>query len=323
MAYVMTAKDKAHGRDAEHPGQIPMKGMKDVLYRVYLSLTTDRVMLVAAGVTFYLLLAIFPAMAALVSVYGFVADPLTIASRITFLAQVMPSDGLNIFLDQLTALATEQKSALSFGLVFGLLVALWSANNGVKAMFEAMNIAYGESEKRSFIRLNLVSLTFTFGALIAAIILIIALGVIPAMIAFLNLDETAEALLSLLRWPLLLVLSTLGICLLYRYGPSREAAKMRWLSWGAALAALVWLLGSFGVTFYLSHIANYNATYGTLGALIGFLFWTWISAIIVIMGAELNAELEHQTALDSTTGEPKPMGSRGAVMADSLGETIS
>ncbi|MFD1745399.1 YihY/virulence factor BrkB family protein [Rhizobium helianthi] len=323
MADVMTAKDRAHGRNAHQPGHIPLKGVKDVLYRVYLSLNADRVMLVAAGVTFYLLLAIFPAMAALVSVYGFVADPATIASRIAFLAQVMPSDGLNIFLDQLKALATEQRSALSFGLVFGLLVAVWSANNGVKAMFEAMNIAYGEDEKRSFIRLNLVSLTFTLGALVAAVILIVALGVIPAMIAFLSLGKEADTLFRFLRWPLLLVLATFGICLLYRYGPSREAAKMRWLTWGAALAALTWLLGSLGVTFYLSHVANYNATYGTLGALVGFLFWTWISAIIVIMGAELNAELEHQTAIDSTTGDPKPMGSRGAAVADTLGDTVS
>lgn len=323
MVDMMTATEREHGRHAEHPGQIPFKGMKDVIYRVYVSLTQDRVMLVAAGVTFYLLLALFPAMGALVSVYGFVADPTTIADRILFLAQVMPSDGLNIFIDQLKALATEQKSALSFGLVFGLLVALWSANNGIKALFEAMNIAYGEEEKRSFFKLNLVSLTFTFGGILAAIIIIVALGVVPAMIAFLHLDETAETLLSLLRWPLLLVLATIGICMLYRYGPSREPAKMRWLTWGAAFAALFWLLGSLGVTFYLSHVADYNATYGTLGALIGFLFWTWISAIIVILGAELNAELEHQTAMDSTTGHPKPLGQRGAVMADTVGETLT
>lgn len=322
-ANALGADEHGRGRDARHPGQIPMKGMKDVLYRVYLSLANDRVMLVAAGVTFYILLATFPAMGALVSVYGFVADPSTIADRISFLAQVMPPDGLNIFLDQLKALATEKRGALSFGLIFGLLVALWSANNGIKAMFEAMNIAYGETEKRSFFRLNLVSLTFTFGAIIAAIILLIALGVVPALIAFLHLGERAETLLSLLRWPLLLVLATFGITLLYRYGPSRERAKFRWLTWGAAFAALFWLLGSLGVTFYLSHVADYNATYGTLGALIGFLFWTWISAIIVILGAELNAELEHQTAEDSTTGPPQPMGERGAAMADTLGETIS
>lgn len=323
MAETMTAREREHGRHAQHPTQIPMKGMKDVLYRVYLSLNNDRVMLVAAGVTFYSLLAVFPAMAALVSVYGFVADPTTIADRISFLTQVMPSDGLDIFLKQLQALATEKRGALSFGLIFGLLVALWSANNGIKAMFEAMNIAYGEKEKRSFFRLNLVSLTFTFGAILAAIIILIALGVVPALIAFLNLGERAETLLSLLRWPLLLVLAALAITLLYRYGPSREHARLRWLTWGAGFAALFWLLGSLGVSYYLSHIADYNATYGTLGALIGFLFWIWISAMIVILGAELNAELEHQTAQDSTTGDPEPMGERGATMADTLGETVS
>jgi membrane protein len=309
------------GRSADTPSAIPWKGLLDVAYRVYNAIIEDRVMLVAGGVTFYLLLAVFPAMTALVSLYGFVADPAAITERLSFLREVMPSDGLEIFFKQLQTLAGEERSSLSYGLVIGLGIALWSTNNGVKAMFEAMNIAYREDEKRSFLRLNLVSLVFTFMALIAAIVLLIGLGVIPAMIAFLPLGGFAETLLSLARWPVLLVLATLGISLLYRYGPSREPAKKRWISWGASLAALLWLGGSLGVSFYLSHIANFNVTYGTLGALIGFLFWVWISSIIIILGAEINAELEHQTQRDSTTGPEQPMGKRGAYMADTLGES--
>jgi membrane protein len=316
------ATDEDHrGREADRPRDIPAKGLKDVFWRVFAAVQEDRVLLVAGGVTFYLLLAIFPAMTALVSLYGFFADPATITERLSFLNQVMPSEGLNIFFGQLQTLANEKRSALSYGLIFGLAVALWSANNGVKALFEAMNIAYAEDEKRSFLRLNLVSFAFTIGGLIGLIVLVIGLGVIPAVIAFVNLGGVAETVLSVVRWPVLLVLIAFGITLLYRYGPSRERARLRWVTWGAAMAALLWVIGSLGVSYYLSNIADYNATYGTLGALIGFLFWTWISAVIVILGAEVNAELEHQTARDSTTGPEQPMGRRGAYMADTLGET--
>jgi membrane protein len=319
MTETAQASEIDRGRYAERPREIPVKGLKDVAMRVYGALQEDRVMLIAAGVTFYLLLAIFPAMTALVSLYGFVADPGTIIERLDFLRMVMPPDGLDIFFQQLQSLAGQEQSTLSFGLIFGLLVALWSANNGMKALFEAMNVAYGEDEKRSFIRLNIASLTFTFAGMLGAIVLIVGLGIIPAVITFVHLGDGASVFLNVLRWPVLLVLVAAGISMLYRYGPSREPAKMRWLTWGAGLAAVFWIAGSVGVSFYLSHVADYNATYGALGALIGFLFWTWISAIIVILGAELNAELEHQTRNDTTTGEAQPMGSRGAYMADTVG----
>ncbi len=320
MTTAATQENDDRGRQADRPREIPAKGLKDVFWRVFAAVQEDRVMLVAAGVTFYLLLSIFPAMTALVSLYGFFADPASITDRLSFLNEIMPPEGLSIFFDQLRSLAGEKRSALSFGLIFGLAIALWSANNGVKALFEAMNIAYGEDEKRSFLRLNLVSFAFTLGGLIGLIILVVGLGIIPAIIAVVNLGGVTEMVLRVLRWPVLLVVIAFGITLLYRFGPSRERARLRWVTWGAIMAALLWVVGSLGVSYYLSNIADYNATYGTLGALIGFLFWTWISAIIVILGAEVNAELEHQTARDSTTGPERPMGERGAYMADTLGK---
>ncbi len=320
MTTAATQENDDRGRQADRPREIPAKGLKDVFWRVFAAVQEDRVMLVAAGVTFYLLLSIFPAMTALVSLYGFFADPTSITDRLSFLNEIMPPEGLSIFFDQLRSLAGEKRSALSFGLIFGLAIALWSANNGVKALFEAMNIAYGEDEKRSFLRLNLVSFAFTLGGLIGLIILVVGLGIIPAIIAVVNLGGVTEMVLRVLRWPVLLVVIAFGITLLYRFGPSRERARLRWVTWGAVMAALLWVIGSLGVSYYLSNIADYNATYGTLGALIGFLFWTWISAIIVILGAEVNAELEHQTARDSTTGPERPMGERGAYMADTLGK---
>lgn len=315
--------EPGHGREAMRPHQIPLAGLKDVFWRLYAAINEDRVMLVAAGVTYYLLLALFPAMAALVSLYGFFASPSQIAERIQFLSAVMPTDALNIFIDQLRSLATQDSSTLSIGLIAGLGIALWSSNNGMKALFEAMNVAYEEEEKRGFLKLTAVSLMFTLGAMVLVVVLIVTVGVVPAVLSFIYLGGWAEIVISLLRWPLLLLFITSGIALLYRFGPSREPAQARWLSWGTIFATVFWLLASVAVSYYLSNFANYNATYGTLGALIGFMVWTWISVIIVIVGAELNAELEHQTAQDTTTGPAQPMGERGAYMADHLGKTSS
>ncbi|MBZ9657300.1 YihY/virulence factor BrkB family protein [Phyllobacterium lublinensis] len=311
------------GRNADSPAEIPALGWRDVLYRVYQSLEQDRVMLIAAGSTFYLLLALFPALTAFVSLYGFLADRATVAGNISLLAGILPNDAIGLIRAQLEALATQDVKALGVGFLLGLMVALWSANNGFKAIFEALNVAYGEDERRSFLRLNLISFLFTFGGLFFGIVLIAVLGIIPPVLDILGLAGWSEALIRIARWPLMAIIVALAISLIYRFGPDREYAKWRWLSIGAVLSALVWIIASAGFTFYLSNFADYNATYGTLGAVVGLMMWTWISLIILILGAELNAELEHQTAVDSTTGEPLPMGQRGAVVADTLGKSIN
>ncbi len=313
-------RDEGRGREAESPSEIPAKGMKDVFWRIYASIADDRVLLIAAGVTFYLLLSLFPTATVLVSLYGVFSDPAAIVDRINFLSTVMPADALNIFLDQLRALTSERNTTLSLGIIFGVLLALWSSNSGIKALFEAMNVAYGENEKRSLVRLNLISLAFTFGALLIAVITIIFMGVVPALLKYLWLDAWTEIIIRIARWPLMMVFVGAGIMALYRFGPSREPARLGWITWGAVFATVFWMIASLGVTYYLSNIADYNATYGTLGALVGFMVWTWVSVIIVVIGAEINAELEHQTTRDSTTGRPKEMGSRGAHMADTIGE---
>jgi membrane protein len=313
------AAEKGRGRKAASPAEIPAKGWKDIGWRLYAAFTEDHAMLVAAGATYYLLLALFPALAAFVSLYGFVADPATVADHVAFLGGILPAGGYDLIAEQLEALAGQETAALSFGFLLGLAIALWSANAGIKSMFEAMNIAYREKEKRSFVRLNLVSLAFTFGAIIIAILLIVTVGVVPAMLAIVGLDGWSETLVRWLRWPVMLLFVAFAISLVYRYGPSRERAKWRWLTWGAVVATVVWVAASVGFSWYLENFADYNATYGTLGAIIGFMVWTWISVMIVVVGAELNAALEHQTAKDTTTGASRPMGERGAVVADTIG----
>lgn len=278
-------------------------------------------MLIAAGVTFYLLLALFPALTAFVSLYGFVADPVTIADHISYLGGMLPSGGIDIIREQLNALASQDRSALSIGFIVAFLVALWSANTGVKTLFDALNIAYEEEEKRGFIALNLLSLTFTLMAMVLGILMIVSIGVVPAVLAFLNLESVTEQLIRILRWPVTLLVIACAIAVIYRYGPSRERPKWRWITWGGAFAAVIWLAASFGFSFYLQNFADYNATYGSLGAVIGFMMWTWISVIILLVCAELNAEMEHQTARDSTSGKPQPIGSRGATVADTLGRS--
>ena len=315
------ALEHGRGREADTPSEIPPLGWKDVLFRVYHSLEQDRVMLIAAGSTFYLLLALFPALTAFVSLYGFLADRATVAGNISLLMGVLPNDAIGLIQTQLEALATQDAKALSIGFLIGLLVALWSANNGIKSIFEALNVAYGEDESRSFLRLNLISFLFTLGGLFFGIVLLTVLGAVPPLLETLGLAGWSEAVINIARWPLMAVIVALAVSVLYRFGPDREYAKWRWLSIGAAFSALVWIIASAAFTFYLANFADYNATYGTLGAVVGLMMWTWISLLILILGAELNAELEHQTTMDSTTGKPLPMGVRGAVVADTLGES--
>lgn len=308
------------GRRADSPYRIPRAGWWDIGWRIWNNIGDNRLMLVAAGATFYLLLALFPALTAFVSLYGFVADPQTIGDHIAFLGRLMPSGGLDIIESQLDALATQDTSALSVGFIAGLAIALWSANNGIKTIFDALNIVYREEEKRSFIRLNLISGLFTLGAIVIGIVLIISVGVVPAVIAFLRLGDYVDFLIATLRWPVMLAFVVVGILLVYRYGPSRERARWRWLIPGALLATTTWIAASMAFSYYLQNFADYNATYGSLGAVIGFMTWTWISGIILLVGAQLNAEIEHQTANDSTIGPSQPLGERGAFVADHVGE---
>lgn len=255
------------------------------------------------------------------SLYGFVADPATVADHVAYLGGLLPSGGIAIIQGQLESLAAQDRDSLSIGFLIAFAVAFWSANNGVKTLFEALNIAYEEREKRSFLWLNLVAFAFTLGAMIIAMAMIVTVGAVPAILALLRLGAFSETIIALLRWPVILALVAVGISVIYRYGPSRERAKWRWITWGGALATVVWVAASAGFSFYLQNFADYNATYGSLGAVIGLMLWTWISVVILLVGAELNAEMEHQTAKDSTTGEPRPIGERGAVVADTLGAT--
>lgn len=316
------ARDSAEerGRHATGPTAIPLLGWKDILKRTYSEISDDRLLAVAAGVTFYALLAVFPTISAFVSLYGLIADRATLAEHISMLQGIVPAGGVEIIGEQLARLTEGEGTALGFAFFFSLALALWSANAGVKALFDALNVIYDETEKRSFFRLNLVSLTFTAGAVILLAMGLAAVAVVPVLISALGLQSVAERLLAILRWPVLFIFVSLALSVLYRYGPSRSAAKWRWLTIGSVIAAALWITASLLFSWYAANFGSYNETYGTLGAAVGFMTWIWLSTAVVLVGAELNAETEHQTAKDSTTGAPRQLGTRGATMADTVGE---
>jgi len=325
-ADVATALERAEpgrGRRATSPLQIPLKGWRDVLWRTYQQIGEDRLLAIAAGVVFFALLAIFPAITALVSCYGLFADPSTITRNLQSLAGMLPEGSFQIVQDQIARVLDKGHAALSVTFLFGLGMSLWSANAGTKAILDALNVVYDETEKRSFLRLNAVALTFTIGGIVALLAMTGAVVVLPLILTRLGIADHMQTILSLARWPLLFIILLFALEILYRFGPSRTEARWEWLSVGALTAALLWIAGSFALSWYLSSFGNYSATYGSLGAAIGFMMWLWMSAIVVLCGAELNSELEHQTAVDTTVGPARELGARGAEVADSLGSAVA
>jgi len=307
------------GRSAETPSQIPARGWKDILLRVYHGISENRILLVAAGVTFYSLLAIFPGIAALISIYGLFADPGTVAGHLDTIASVAPGGAVDVLREQMTRLAAQGGTTLGISFVVSLAISLWTANSGVKAIFDALNIVYGEDEKRGFLELNAITLSVTFGIVAFILLTLAAIVAVPVALAYIPLPGVTALVVKVGRWPILFVLVTTALAVLYKYGPSRTEPRWRWITWGSVSAAIVWLAASVLFSWYVASFGSYNKTYGSLGAVIGFMTWIWISIIVVLVGAKLNAEMEHQTVRESTTGQPKPIGRRGARMADTVG----
>jgi membrane protein len=308
------------GRSASTPSEIPAKGWNDILLRVYKNISDHRIMALAAGMTFYTLLAIFPALAALVAIYGLFSDPATISARLEMLSGFLPGGAIDVAKDQLTRVASKGSQTLGLAFIVGLGVSLWSANAAMKSLFDTLNVIYNERERRGFLKLNFISLLFTIAGILFVLLAVGAVVALPVVLKYVGLSDAADWILRFGRWPGLFIALSLALAFIYRYGPSREAPRWRWISSGSALAAVLWLAASALFSWYAASFGKFNETYGSLGAVIGFMTWLWISAIVVLFGAEVDAEMEHQTARDTTTGSPKPMGSRGATMGDTLGE---
>ena len=314
------AGEHGRGRDAKTPEQIPPRGWADIFWRVFWAISENRILSTSGGVAFFALLAIFPGIGALVSLYGLFADATTISEHITLLGGILPFGVLEIVAEQIRLVVKQQNETLGVAFVVGLLVALFSANSGIAALCDALNVVYDEREKRSIVQLYTTTFLFTLAGIVFTILALIGMVIIPLVMAFMGLTTFSEILISVLRWPVLFVAVGFSLAFLYRYGPSRKDAKWRWVTWGSVIAAFLWIAVSMLFSWYVATFDSYNRIYGSLGAGIGFMVWLWISAVIVLLGGEVNAEMEHQTARDTTEGKPKPLGSRGATMADHVGK---
>jgi membrane protein len=317
---IARAREPGRGRQAETPEQIPPRGWSDIFLRVFWATSENRILSTAGGVAFFALLAIFPGIGAVVSLYGLFADASTIGEHMALLSGILPYGVLEIVSDQIKLVAMQQNDTLGAAFVIGLGIAVFSANSGMAALFDAPNVVYDEREKRSILQLYTTTFVFTLAGIAFVILALIGLVVIPLVLEFLGLSAATEVLISVLRWPVLLLTVGVSLAFLYRYGPSRNDAQWRWVSWGSIIAAVFWIGASMLFSWYVATFDSYNRVYGSLGAGIGFMVWLWISAVIILLGGEVNAEMEHQTARDTTEGKPKPLGLRGATMADHVGK---
>jgi membrane protein len=302
------------GRQADQPQQIPPKGWKDILKRTAKEVKQDQVPLLAAGVAFYTLLALFPAIIAGVSIYGLVADPDTVRSQIDKLTQMLSPSTAQLLSEQIKQITSGAGGALGLATVVGILTALWSASSGMKALITGVNLAYDEGESRKFVKLRGLSLLMTLGAMV---LLAVAGATIVGFPPIANdLPTVLQWVLAILRFVVLAVLLIGGLAVLYRYAPDRDEPKWTWVSWGSGVATVLWIVASIGFSIYANSFGNYNKTYGALAGIIILMFWLYLTAVIVLFGAELNTEMELQTAKDTTAGPTKPMGDRDAHAAD-------
>lgn len=329
MAAQETRQDTAgdgRGRGAEQPTQVPPKGWLDVLKRTMKEISSDNVSLLAAGCAYFTMLALFPTLIAAVTLYSLVADPATLQEQINGLVAQLPEGGeiIEEQLRNLTGDGGQARAALSFGLVISVAGALWSASGGMAGMMQALNLAYDEDETRKFPQLRGTALALTLGGILVALVAIGLVAVLPALLDSLGLGSVGRIAVTVLRWPLVALVFVGALAVLYRYAPDRDAPKFSWVSPGAIAATLLWLIASGLFSFYISNFGEgYGETYGAIAGVIILLLWLYLSAFIILIGAEFNAELERQTRADTTRGPDAPMGQRRAKAADTLGEAAS
>ena len=307
------------GRLARSPGQIPLRGWRDVLLRVLHESSRDNIALVAAGMAFYAMLSVAPALAVIISVYGLLVTPEALQSQMLVLGSYLPDDAAELIQDQLAELVNTRDQRLGWSLAASALVSLWSASRAMKGLFGGLNAVYDEVERRPWWKLTLESLVFTLGGILLLVLTLGTIAGIPVVLDLLPLSALNGLLLQLGSWTVVSAVVLSGLAIVYRFGPSRTPARWRWVSVGAVAAWLLWVVASAGFSWYVGQFDTYQRTYGALGAVAVLLMWFFVSSYAVLLGAELNAELEHQTSQDSTVGPDKPLGERGATMADQIG----
>ena len=306
------------GQTANSPQDLPWRGWWDILQRTVKNMLEDNLSLIAAGVGFYFLLAVFPMLAALISIYGLLVSPDDLQQQLSLLIDIIPQQGREIIQSQVGLIINKSHAALGTGAIISTLFAVWSASKGAQAMLTACNITYGQKQQRGFFMNLLMRVCLTIGAVLLLALTLFSIALLPVLFTYLGLENYRTLLVQWLAWPFLAVIFNLGLATFYRFGPYRHLAKWRWVTPGSIVASLLWILFSFGFSIYLTQFAQYDKTYGSLGGVVVLLMWFYLSAYIILLGAEFNAAMEHQTTRDSTTGCEKEMGQRGAFVADTI-----
>jgi membrane protein len=312
----MSSRSDPYGRDATHPLQIPLKGWRQVAQRVWVESARDNFFVIAAGCAFFAIFAIFPVLSGLISFYGLISDPATIKLHLPLLGLVLPAQAYDMVTEQAKRLTEVSSSTLGWSLAVSIGLALWSVTSSTYAIFCALNIAYEETERRSMLHFYLRAFVFAVAGIFGGVVALLAVVYVPLAFAYTGHSADFARLVGLARWPVLAIVALVLFACFYRYGPSRRSAQWRWVIPGSAFATIVWLIASAGFSLYVSHFADYDKIYGSLGAAIVLLFWLYLTFYIFLFGAEINAELELQTTQDTTSGKPKPAGERGAFVAD-------
>ncbi len=318
-----SAAENRHGRQARSPLGIPLRGYIDVFWRVASAFSRDRLSANAAGAAFYMIFAIVPALAAIVALYGLAGDPSRLRDQLVDLDAFLPAAMLELMDSELSRLIGQRPDTLGLTFATTFAIAIYVVNNAVLQLFDALNVIYGERETRSYIKLYGAAIMFTFGALIFVALLVNVVVTIPIILNLLPLGPLTGWIITILPLIVIFIVANIGIAVIYRYGPSRVPARWRWISPGSVSAATVWVMASAGFSWYMSHFADYSATYGSLGAIAAAMMWAYISTLILLVGAEFNAELEQQTECDTTIPPKKRAGARGAVVADTMGKARS
>jgi len=312
----MSSRPDPYGRDATHPLQIPLKGWRQVAQRVWVESIRDNFFVIAANCAFFTLFAIFPVLSGLISFYGLFSDPASLELRFPLIGLVLPPQAYDMVVEQAKRLFDVSTSTLGWSLAVSIGLALWSVTASTYAIFCALNIAYEETERRSMLRFYLRAFIFGVAGIFGGVVALLAVVYVPVVFALAGHPADFELFVGLARWPVLAIMALVLFACFYRYGPSRRSAQWVWVLPGSVFATIVWLIASAGFSLYVSNFADYDKVYGSLGAAIVLMFWLYLSFYIFLFGAEINAELELQTAQDTTVGAPKPVGERDAFVAD-------
>ena len=307
---------------ATAPWAFKIQDWKGIFQSTWHHLKDDNVSIVAAGVAFFTMLAIFPLITACISLFGLLADPIELQVQLQVLANLFPAQAWTIIDTQIMAVASAPAAELGIRIALSLLIAFWSAGAGIRAMMRAMNIAYGENEKRGILRFYSLAGALTLSVTIFLWLSLAVIIGVPAVLTFFKLNGMAAFVAKYLPWILLVLMFAIATAILYRFGPSRHPAKLKWIVPGVLFATIMWLLISSGFSKFVAEFGSYNKTYGSLSAVILLLIWFWLTALMIILGAEINASMERQTQADTTTGPDQPLGQRGAFVADFMHQVV-